>query len=161
MGTHSSPRAVSILASSGKLKRPGRRLSWKRLSGCRLSVTRHRNCMGYSRCALAFATKPFSPNYLKAYWPNHVRFTSTLKSTDEISPRLKTPLPLAGLGLSRTVRVGLKLAFPGVTNATNAQSTFVPAIIRGKDVMIKGQMGSGKCVKFVVWMSNVGLTMLH
>jgi hypothetical protein len=120
--------------------------------------------MGYFRYALAFATKPFAPNYLRAYRPNHVRFASKLKSTDKISPQLKTPLPFAGLGLARAVRVGLKSALPGVANATNAQSTFIPAIIRGpkkKDVMIKGHAGSGKCVKFVVWMLNVDLTMLY
>ena len=117
--------------------------------------------MGYFRYALAFAAKPLAPNYLRAYRPNHVRFASKLKSTDEISPQLNTPLPLAGLGLSRAVRVGLRSAFPGVTNATNAQSTFIPAIIHGKDVMIKGHAGSGKCVKSIVRMSNVDLTMLH
>jgi hypothetical protein len=104
-----------------------------------------RNCMGYFRYALAFATKPFVPSYLRAYRPNHVRFASKLKSTDKISPQLNTPLPFAGLGLSRAVRVGLKSAFPGVANATNAQSTFIPAIVQGKDVMIKGHTGSGKC----------------
>jgi superfamily II DNA/RNA helicase len=106
--------------------------------------------MGYFRYALAFATKPFAPNYLRAYRPNHARFASKLKSTDETSPQLKTPLPFAGLGLSRPIRVGLKAAFPGVANATNAQSTLIPAIVRGKDVMIKGHPGSGKCVEPVV-----------
>ena len=66
--------------------------------------------------------------------------------TDKISPQLNTLLPFAGLGLPRPVRVGLKSAFPGVANATNDQSMFIPAIIQGKDVMIKGHPGSGKCV---------------
>ncbi len=118
--------------------------------------------MGYFRYALAFAAKSFAPNYLRAYRPNHVRFASKLNSTDNISPQLKTPLPFAGLGLSRAVRVRLKSEFPGIANPTNAQATFIPAIIQGKkDVMIKGDMGSGKCVKFVVRMSNVDLTMLQ
>ena len=118
--------------------------------------------MGYFRYALAsFAAKPFAPNYLRAYRPNHVRFASKLKGTDEISPQPGTPLPFAGLGLPRALRVGLKSAFPGVANATDAQSAFVPAIIRGKDVMIKGHTGSGKCVKSVVFSSNVHLTMLR
>ena len=106
--------------------------------------------MGYFRYALAFAAKPFAPNYLRAYRPNHVRFASKLRSTDKTSPQLNTPLPFAGLGLSRAVRAGLKSAFPGVANATNAQSTLIPAIVQGKDVMIKGQTGSGKCVESVV-----------
>lgn len=106
--------------------------------------------MGHFRYALAFATKPFAPNYLRAYRPNHARFASKLKSTDKTSPELKTPLPFAGLGLPRPVRVGVKSAFPGVANATDAQSTFIPAIVQGKDVMIKGHAGSGKCVEPVV-----------
>jgi hypothetical protein len=116
--------------------------------------------MGYFRCALAFATKPFAPNYLRAYRPNHVRFASKLESTGKISPLLSTPPSFAGLGLSKAVHVGLKSAFPGVANATEAQSKLIPAIIQGEDVMIKGHTGSGKCVKSVVRMSNV-LTMLH
>ena len=107
--------------------------------------------MGHFRYALALATKPFAPNYLRAYRLNHTRFASNLESTNKTFPQLKTPLPFAGLGLPKAVRVGLKLAFPGVTNATNAQSTFIPAITNGnKDVMIKGHPGSGKCVKSVV-----------
>ena len=117
--------------------------------------------MGYFRYALAFATKPFAPNYLRAYQPNHIRFASKRKSTDKTSPLLNTPPPFASLGLSKSVYVGLKSAFPGVANATKAQSTSIPAIIQGKDVMIKGQTGSGKCVKSVVRMSNVDLIMLH
>ena len=104
--------------------------------------------MSYFRYALAFAAKPFAPKNLRAHRPNHVRFSSKFKGTDKISPQLNTPLllPFAGLGLPRPVRVGLKSAFPGVANATNAQSTFIPAIIQGKDVMIKGHPGSGKFV---------------
>lgn|SRR6267154_141595 len=118
--------------------------------------------MGYFRYALAFAANPFAPNYLRAYRPNHVRFASKLKRSDQISPQLlNTPLPFAGLGLSRAVRVGLKSAFPGVANATNAQSTFIPAIIQGKDIMIKGQTGSGKFVNSSVRMSNLDLTILR
>jgi hypothetical protein len=65
------------------------------------------------------------------------------------------------LGLSRAVRLGLKSAFPVVAKATDAQATFIPAIIQGKDAMIKGHTGSGKCVKSVVLVSNVDLTMTH
>ena len=123
----------------------------------------HRNCMGSFRYALALAAKPFSTNYLRPYRPNHVRFASKRKSSDKISPQLKNPLlPFAGLGLDRTVRIRLKKLFPGGVNPTDAQSTFIPLILRGKkDVCINGQMGSGKCVKFVAGMSNVDLTMVQ
>lgn len=99
--------------------------------------------MGYFRCALVFATK-----HLRAYRPNHVRFASKLESTGKVSTLLNTPpSSFAGLGLSKAVHVGLKSAFPGVANATKAQSELIPAIIQGKNVMIKGHTGSGKCVQ--------------
>jgi hypothetical protein len=108
--------------------------------------------MGYFRYGLAFA-----PNHLKAHRPSYVRFASKLRHADQ------TPsLPFVGLGLSRAVGLGLKSAFPAVVNATDAQATFIPAIIQGKkDVMIKGHTGSGKCVSSVTLISNVALTMTH
>jgi superfamily II DNA/RNA helicase len=110
--------------------------------------------MGYFRYGAAFASNHFRPSY--------VRFASSkLKHTDQTSPQLNTPLPFAGLGLSRAVRLGLKSAFPDVAKATDAQATFIPAIIQGKDVMIKGHTGSGKCVKSVILMLNVSLTITH
>ena len=110
--------------------------------------------MGYFRYAAAFASNHFRQSY--------VRFASRkLKQTDQTSPQLNTPLPFAGLGLSRAVRLGLKSAFPDVAKATDAQATFIPAIIQGKDVMIKGHTGSGKCVKSVILMLNVCLTTIR
>jgi superfamily II DNA/RNA helicase len=113
--------------------------------------------MGYFRYGLAFA-----PNHLKAHRPSYVRFASKLKHVDQTSsqPNTPGPLPFAGLGLSRAVGLGLKSAFPAVAKATDAQATFIPAIIQGKqDVMIKGHTGSGKCVNSVILMSNAALTM--
>ncbi|KAI0307913.1 P-loop containing nucleoside triphosphate hydrolase protein [Multifurca ochricompacta] len=48
------------------------------------------------------------------------------------------------LGLSKVVSVGLKSAFPNITRPTDAQSTFIPAIVQGKDLILKGHPGSGK-----------------
>ena len=111
--------------------------------------------MGYVRYGLAFAS-----NHLKAHRPSYIRFASKLKHADQTSSQPNTPLPFAGLGLSRAVGLGLKSAFPAVVKATDAQATFIPAIIQGKqDVMIKGHTGSGKCVNSVILMSNAALTM--
>ena len=107
--------------------------------------------MGYFRYGLTFA-----PNHLRARCLGYVRFASKFKVTDQTS---NTLLPFSGLGLSKAVRLGLKSAFPAVAKATDAQATFIPAIIQGKDVMIKGHTGSGKCVESVILMSNVDLTM--
>jgi hypothetical protein len=149
MGTFISENCIHIHTSEHlKIRASGAGLG--RLSERRDWLVTYRNCMGYFRYALAFATKPFVPNYLRAYWPSHVRFASDLKSTGKISPLLNTPPSFVGLGLSKAVHVGLKSAFPGVADATQAQSELIPAIIQGKDVMIKGHTGSGKCVKSVV-----------
>jgi superfamily II DNA/RNA helicase len=100
--------------------------------------------MGYFRHGLGLT---FAPNYLKAALrPSCVRFASQLKHAAQAFRQSNdsNSLPFAGLGLSRPVRLGLKSAFPAVTKATDAQATLIPAIIQGKDVMIKGHTGSGK-----------------
>jgi hypothetical protein len=85
------------------------------------------------------------------------RFASQLKHANHAFRQLDDSLPFADLGLSKPVRLGLKSAFPSVATATDAQAKLIPAIIQGKDVMIKGDTGSGKCVKS--W-ASLGLTML-
>jgi len=86
-----------------------------------------------------------------------VRFASQLKHANHALRQLDNSLPFADLGLSEPVRLGLKSAFPAVTTATDAQAKLIPAIIQGKDVLIKGHTGSGKCVES--WFL-LGLTML-
>ena len=102
--------------------------------------------MGYIRHGLTFA-----PNYLNAALlrPSCVRFASQLRHAAQAfhQTNASSPLPFAGLGLSRPVRLGLKSAFSAVTKATDAQAALIPAIVQGKDVMIKGHTGSGKCVQ--------------
>ncbi|KAI0304777.1 P-loop containing nucleoside triphosphate hydrolase protein [Russula brevipes] len=99
--------------------------------------------MGCFRHGLASAT-----NHLKALRPSYVRFASSqLKQT---SSQLKDPLRFSGLGLSRAVCLGLESAFPDITRATDAQAAFISAIIQGKDVMIKGDTGSGKSFGLVL-----------
>lgn len=101
-----------------------------------------RDFMGNFRHGLTFI-----PNCLKAALrPTCVRFASQFKNAAQAfrQSNASSSLPFAGLGLSRPVRLGLKSAFSAVTKATDAQVTLIPAIIQGKDVMIKGHTGSGK-----------------
>jgi len=95
---------------------------------------------------------PFAPSYFKTLQPGYIRFASQLKHAGQTSGsgQLSTPLPLAGLGLSRAVQLGVKSAFPTITKATSAQATFIPAIIQGKDVMVKGDTGSGKSLGLIL-----------
>jgi len=103
-----------------------------------------RDFMGYFRGVHGLT---FAPNYLKAALrPSCVRFSSQLKHAAQAfrQSNASSSLPFAGLGLSKPVRLCLKSAFSAVTKATDAQALFIPAIIQGKDVMIKGHTGSGK-----------------
>lgn len=115
-----------------------------------LSVS-HRDLMAQGcfryRYGLALVAQSYPKTTLRS---GYVRFASQLKlkHVDQNSRQvLNTPLPFAGLALSRAIRLGLKSAFPTITKATEAQATFIPAIIQGKDVIIKGDTGSGKCVE--------------
>lgn len=117
----------------------------RELKSVRREAGYSRDFMGYFRHGLTFA-----PNYLNAALrPSCVRFASQLKHAAQAfhRPDASDPLPFAGLGLSRPVRLGLKSAFSAVTKATDAQAALIPAIIQGKDVMIKGHTGSGKYVQ--------------
>jgi superfamily II DNA/RNA helicase len=84
-------------------------------------------------------------NYFRTLRLSSVRFSSQVKHADQDS---RTSPPFVRLGLSKAVSLGLESAFPAVTRATDAQATFIPAILQGKDVMLKGHTGSGKCVGF-------------
>jgi superfamily II DNA/RNA helicase len=85
-------------------------------------------------------------NSFKTLWQSSVRFLSQLKPVVQDSRQLCPSPPFARLGLSKAVSLGLASAFPAITRATDAQATFIPAILQGKDVMLKGHTGSGKCV---------------
>ena len=76
--------------------------------------------------------------------------TGRLRTGNDGPSNVRSPLkpPFTGLGLSMPVVVGLKAAFPNVKQATDAQHEFIPAVMSGKDVLLKGHTGSGKCVAF-------------
>ncbi|KAI0274745.1 P-loop containing nucleoside triphosphate hydrolase protein [Gloeopeniophorella convolvens] len=80
----------------------------------------------------------------------HIRFTSQLKHAGQDTRRPNPPSSFASLGLSKAVSAGLKVAFPDVQKATEAQSILIPAIMQGKDIILKGHTGSGKSFGLVL-----------
>ena len=51
------------------------------------------------------------------------------------------------LGVPASVAATLRSAFPHVENPTKTQARLIPAILSGKDVLLKGHTGTGKCVE--------------
>ncbi|KAI0687761.1 P-loop containing nucleoside triphosphate hydrolase protein [Cytidiella melzeri] len=58
------------------------------------------------------------------------------------------------LGIDQTVVRALGRAFPNVQAPTAAQAQFIPAILRGKDVLLKGETGTGKSFGLVLALLN-------
>lgn len=50
------------------------------------------------------------------------------------------------LGIDKTVVRAVQVAFPNIRHPTSAQEEYIRAVLDGKDVLLKGQTGSGKCV---------------
>ena len=65
------------------------------------------------------------------------RFSYTPKDT-------KTSETFANLGVSPSICRGLREAYPNVTHPTALQTQFIPAVLSGKDVLLKDFTGSGK-----------------
>jgi len=51
------------------------------------------------------------------------------------------------LGVPASVAAALRSAFPHVAKPTKAQARLIPAILSGKDVLLKDHTGTGKCVE--------------
>ncbi|THH17410.1 hypothetical protein EW146_g3411 [Bondarzewia mesenterica] len=60
------------------------------------------------------------------------------------SKRNASKPPFTSMGLTMPVILGLKSAFPNIKDATDAQTEFIPAIMEGRDLFLKGRTGSGK-----------------
>ncbi|KAF8898856.1 P-loop containing nucleoside triphosphate hydrolase protein [Infundibulicybe gibba] len=54
------------------------------------------------------------------------------------------PCTFASLGLHPPIIAALQLAFPNVRTPTETQEKFIPAILTGKDILLKDATGSGK-----------------
>lgn len=65
---------------------------------------------------------------------------SNAQRTDEPVKRLA----FEDLGLHPPIVAALQAAFPNVKYPTETQSKFIPAILSGKDVLLKDETGSGK-----------------
>lgn len=74
-----------------------------------------------------------------------------LASPSTVPPRTRTTF--ADLGLHPPIISALKSAFPNVQYPTEAQAKFIPAILSGKDVLLKDETGSGKSVFFSTYSS--------
>jgi len=48
------------------------------------------------------------------------------------------------LGLHPPIIAAFRSAFPNVTHPTESQIKFIPAILSGRDVLLKDETGSGK-----------------
>ncbi|KAA1468282.1 P-loop containing nucleoside triphosphate hydrolase protein [Dentipellis sp. KUC8613] len=75
-----------------------------------------------------------------------LRFASTAASRNAQLPRPA----FGGLGLSLGAIQGLQAAFPVIRDATEAQRQFIPAIMGGKNLLLKGPTGSGKSFGLVL-----------
>ena len=43
----------------------------------------------------------------------------------------------------------MRRAFPNLARPTEAQATFIPAILNGKDILLRDSTGSGKCIRIL------------
>ncbi|KIJ40177.1 hypothetical protein M422DRAFT_257010 [Sphaerobolus stellatus SS14] len=70
---------------------------------------------------------------------------------DGVAARLKHPLPeFAALGIRKSLRVALHEAFPSIQTPTACQKEYIPAILNGKDVILKDRTGTGKTMGIIL-----------
>jgi len=83
------------------------------------------------------------------------RYSTSTRQADK--PRDHEPIPAYSgqektweeLGLRKSLVEGLLRAYPEVVAPTTAQMMFIPAILEGKDLLVKDDAGSGKHVVFL------------
>ena len=71
---------------------------------------------------------------------------TSLLSTADVLHTHSTHPKFEELGLHPPIVTALRRAFPGVVYPTEAQTKFIPAVVEGKDVLLKDFPGSGKSV---------------
>ncbi len=80
--------------------------------------------------------------------PLHVLKESSIRCSRLVHQYATAQQSFEELGLRRPVIAALQEAFPNVIRPTPAQASFIPALLSGKDILLKGQTGSGKYVPF-------------
>ena len=58
------------------------------------------------------------------------------------------PVNFEDLGLHPPIVTALRHAFPNLGRPTEAQAKFIPAVLDGRDILLRDFTGSGKCVIF-------------
>lgn len=74
-----------------------------------------------------------------------------LASSSEPFKHLSTPpsqITFEELGVREPLVAALHVAYPNVRFPTVSQTEFIPAILSGRDVLLKDATGTGKCVSF-------------
>ena len=64
------------------------------------------------------------------------------------------PVNFEDLGLHPPIVAALRRAFPNLARPTEAQAKFIPAILNGKDILLKDSTGSGKCVIYLLTLTS-------
>ncbi|GLB36042.1 putative helicase superfamily c-terminal domain [Lyophyllum shimeji] len=77
--------------------------------------------------------------------------TTTPPRTASTAP---TKVAFEDLGLHSPILASLRAAFPNVKHPTETQAKFIPAILSGKDVLLKDETGSGKSFGIVLALLN-------
>ncbi|KAG6862409.1 hypothetical protein C0995_011849 [Termitomyces sp. Mi166 len=81
----------------------------------------------------------------------------TLPARSSVIPEATDPRKATSfedLGLHPPIVASLRAAFPNVKAPTETQAKFIPAILSGKDILLKDETGSGKSFGLVVALLN-------
>ena len=88
----------------------------------------------------------------RTQWPNLMNVSRMSRSAEANAAALAREWPaqpserttFSDLGLHPPILAALRAAFPNVEYPTETQERFIPAILSGKDVLLKDATGSGK-----------------